>query len=227
MIDALLDRLKAHSGRKAETVNWAEELRGRGLEPELIARVETGDDDRACAACVCWLAELAGRESVPLFRRWLNHPLPHVRYEAIAALGCVGAAVAADDLRALAMDPDPQVQRLAAYNLKRITSMTDLAAVRTAAASDANQFERERALRILGEADSGGSVELFTAALSDPSPAVRAQACRCLEDNGCAAHRALRALRALAIDALQPVYVRQAAALAIDAADEFEKNGRC
>lgn len=236
ILSALLRRFASHSGAKGGYVAWADELRGvADIEAEMIFFVNTRGGERERAAVVCWLAELAGERHVPHFKAWLWHSCTHVRYEAAAALGCIGAAAAGamSSLSRLRHDTDPEMARIAKHNLGRIVEAVAAAAgenleeCRRHAAGHSNPFERERYLRILSRADAGGSVETFHAALTDPHEAVRAQACDALALNGCAAHRSLKALRALAIDSAQPLRVRKAAAEAIDAADAFEKTGAC
>ncbi len=68
-------------------------------------------------------------------------------------------------------------------------------------------------IQLLGFSGDKGAIPAVIAALSDPSPAVRAEACRALED--LRAREALPALRERLSD-LEPE-VRQAAAEAIDA----------
>jgi HEAT repeat protein len=109
-------------------------------------------------------------------------------------------------------DPDP-VRRDAAFDavlFEREDALPDLYAAYAHFADDA--LLRFFAVQLMGFAGSKDAVPTLIIALNDPDPAVRAEACRSIED--LRARNAIRALRAR-LDDLDPE-VRRAAREALD-----------
>ncbi len=155
---------------------------GGPLGPLVLALDDPDPETRVAA--IEALGTAGDRASVPHLRRHLDRPAPEAEaLAALRALGQVGNGGAAEGLVPSFASPDLERRRAAVHSAVALAPHLPEDAVRRVL-TDADEWVRVGAARILARRGEEGQEALARLASSDRSPAVRAEARRLLDREG-------------------------------------------